>query len=441
MPVQKGKNLKSLQEWFSDMGARIERGNKWNHYVVFVGKKKSFEFYGDMNFAKNYDLITACKNFDEVKSALEAQFGVKNFSQDSEIVEERKNSTQARRLNQQLQVALSKESEENVPSAAATLALVDNAPKVNFGKLEKVPNQHEGYFFPSIKQAVARRITNNKPVFIAGKAGCGKTEMIAHMASICKATLVRINFHVGISESQLVGKYVVKDSQTKFVYGYLPLAMKNGWWILLDEIDYAQPENLAVLQPVLEGNPLVVVQNEGEIIIPHPDFRIFATGNTKGRGDQTNSFSGTNFLNASFLDRFSVFEMEYTSKEKDIANAIVGDEVLAKKLVDMFKLFRKASDNGEIVNAAFSTRRLVQVCESMKDGECLLDAIRYEVLSRYAEYESNILLELAKDVFDANHYLKEDGWTIGQKHHVHVSAVDSNPNPAESASADWSTKQ
>jgi len=244
---------------------------------------------------------------------------------------------------------------------------------------------------------------------------CGKSDMIEKMAKAYEIPCVRINFSSGTSEGDLLGKFVIKNGETVFADGYIPLAMKNGWWVILDEVDYAQPEHISCLQAVLEGKALVNIKNEGEIVDPHARFRVFATANTKGRGDMTDSYNGTNFLNIAFLDRWTIFEMNYTKKEKDIAKAIIGDDIMAGKLIDLFGLLRQSVKNNDLNNASFSTRRLIQTCEALKMGDTLNDAIQYEILNRYHEEEVNIITEYINDVFDNTFYIKGN-WKLGMDH-------------------------
>ena len=241
--------------------------------------------------------------------------------------------------------------------------------------------------------------------------------MVQKLADFYGQTLIRINFHQGVTESSLIGKYVVKNSETVFAYGLVPLAMKKGYWLLLDEIDYAEPEHTSVLQAVLEGKPLVITSNEGEILKPHPSFRIFATGNTTGRGDSTDSYHGTNFMNSAFLDRWTIFEMTYSKKENKIIENLINDKDMAKKLVKVFELFRGLKKNGDITNAVFSTRRMMNIAEALKMGDSLNDSFNYELFSRFSSEEIMILSECIRDIFDHFHYL-ENNWKLGQPHHV-----------------------
>lgn len=282
---------------------------------------------------------------------------------------------------------------------------------------KKPGREFQGYYFPDFTNSLINRIKGNRKVFLTGEAGVGKSELVQKLADYYEQKLIRVNFSSGVTEGTLIGKYTVRAGETVFAYGFLPMAMKKGYWVLLDEIDYAQPEYLAIMQAVLEGKPLVITNNEGEIVEPHPNFRLFATGNTKGRGDLSDSYTGTNFLNMAFLDRWTIFEMQYTNKEQEIIFKISKDKELSEKVKKVFDLFRSAQKEGTIVNSVFSTRRMIALVEALIMGDSLMEAFEYEIFSRYHEDESSILIEYVKDVFNEEFYLKKN-WTLGMTHFV-----------------------
>ena len=85
--------------------------------------------------------------------------------------------------------------------------------------------------------------------------------------------------------------------------GLVVQAMRHGWWVILDEVNLAEPQILERLNSVLERDPyLVVTEHCNEVIggskTPvHPSFRIFATMNPA-------EYAGRSTLSPAYRDRW-----------------------------------------------------------------------------------------------------------------------------------------
>ena len=63
------------------------------------------------------------------------------------------------------------------------------------------------------------------------------------------------------------------------------------------------------------GGELVIAENGGEVIRPHPKLRVFATGNSVGAGDGSGLYQGVLRQNLAFMDRFRVVQVGYPEAE------------------------------------------------------------------------------------------------------------------------------
>jgi len=204
------------------------------------------------------------------------------------------------------------------------------------------------------------------PVFITGLSGNGKTMMIEQVHADLKKELFRVNITIETDEDDLIGHYALIDGKTVWQDGPVVMAMERGATLLLDEVDLAS-NKIMCLQPVLEGNPLLI-KKEGRIVRPKAGFSVMATANTKGKGSEDGRFIGTNILNEAFLERFPItVEQEYpsVSVEKKIINKLMFslgclDEEFSGKLVDWADLIRKTFYDGG-VDEIIATRRLVHI--------------------------------------------------------------------------------
>src|SRR5690606_15658140 len=140
---------------------------------------------------------------------------------------------------------------------------------------------------------------------------------------------------------------------TKFTEGTLPRAMQRPGFLLVDEIDAGRPDILFVLQRALEGNGLMLTEDNGRIIKPHPLFRFAATANTRGQGDESGVYSGVRAMNGAMLDRFPVFiEFDYIEADREAHLLTNKNPTLHKDIAGMMTQFAKevriAFKNGEL---------------------------------------------------------------------------------------------
>ena len=180
--------------------------------------------------------------------------------------------------------------------------------------LAQVPERNSA-FVPFGEFGIIRKIIKSKqfhPVFITGLSGNGKTFQVEQACALEKVEHIRINITLETDEDDLIGGFRLKNGETVFELGPIPVAMLRGCPITIDEIDLASPKVMC-LQPVLEGRSLTI-KKLGITIAPKPGFTVFATANTKGRGSDDGRFVGTNLLNEAFLERFPItVEQAYPS--------------------------------------------------------------------------------------------------------------------------------
>nr|NGX27790.1 Aerobic cobaltochelatase subunit CobS [Chlamydiota bacterium] len=187
----------------------------------------------------------------------------------------------------------------------------------------------------------------------------------------------------------------------KFRYGILPTAMNEGHILVLEELDAAEPAILFTLQGVMEDDGvLTLTENAGEIIKAHPKFRIVATANTLGPGDETGLYTGTHVLNAAHLDRWTaVFNMGYLQQDREQALLLKKAPSLTKRTANAFvklaNAVRKAADQ-EQVFCTFSTRRLLALARKSVSLGSITLALEITVLNKLAKNDRQVVYEIAQ---------------------------------------------
>ncbi len=244
-------------------------------------------------------------------------------------------------------------------------------------------------------------------LYVSGPSGCGKTTMALQVAARLGWGVEQLTL-CGKSESaDLIGHAALRRGELVYEYGPLVRAMRQGEILILNEIDLMPPSDLAALNDVLEGKPLVITQNCGELVVPAPGFRVIATANTKGLGDAMGFYSGARVLNQAFLDRFRFVEIGYPDARTEtaiVSTACPGlDEELAANLVRLAGELRHAGSdqNGAALSAPFSTRVLLRIA-SLKHACPHLPvhrAIETGYSLRLPDTEREYVARLCADIF------------------------------------------
>lgn len=208
-------------------------------------------------------------------------------------------------------------------------------------------------------------------LYLSGPTGCGKTSAILEIAARLNWPVQSITARGRMEFSDLIGHHTLvseeegKPATMKWVYGPLAKAMALGHIFVFNEIDLVDPAELSGLNDILEGRPLIIEQNGGKVIKPHPMFRFIATGNTRGDGDETGLYAGTVTQNVAAMDRYRMLTVDYP--EKDVEVAIlekVCPQILPELRVKMVELAndirKKFMSEDRTLSVTLSTRKLVQ---------------------------------------------------------------------------------
>lgn len=283
-----------------------------------------------------------------------------------------------------------------------------------------IPKKNDNYVF---RKEIIRDLRlfliapDGDAMFISGPTGSGKTSAITQYAARVNWPVQQITAHSRMEMTDLVGFHSLTSSKPgeipsmRFQYGPLAVAMREGHILLINEIDMVDPGELAGLNDVLEGAPLVIAANGGEIIQPHPMFRVVVTANSFGSGDDTGLYQGVTIQNAASLDRYRFMEVGYT--DPDVELEILNKEIpsvpnvvkegMIKVANEVRSLFIGSEDQGSVLSITLSTRTLLRWCKLAGEFRNAPNPLEYglnqALLLRASQTEKEAVLRIAKDVF------------------------------------------
>lgn len=147
---------------------------------------------------------------------------------------------------------------------------------------------------------IVRATTGRRfPILLQGPTSSGKTSMIEYLANLSGNKYVRVNNHEHTDIQEYIGTYSI-DAYGHFQYqdGVLVKALREGYWIILDELNLAPSDVLEALNRLLDDNRELLIPETQEVVRPHPNFMLFATQNPSGL------YGGRKPLSRAFRNRF-----------------------------------------------------------------------------------------------------------------------------------------
>jgi cobaltochelatase CobS len=278
------------------------------------------------------------------------------------------------------------------------------------GLADYVPARDDSYCFDAATtRAILAGFQFNRRVLVQGFHGTGKSTHIEQIAARLNWPCVRINLDSHVSRVDLLGKdaIVLQDGKqvTTFVEGMLPWAYQRPVALVLDEYDAGRPDVMFVIQRLLEAEGRLTILDQNRVILPHANFRLFATANTVGLGDATGLYHGTQQLNQGQLDRWNVIAtLNYlpAAREEAIVQAKFPalDALTITRMVELANLTRTAFEGGDLATV-MSPRTVLAWAENMAIFGNVGEALRLTFINRCDELERPVMAEFYQRCFGA----------------------------------------
>ncbi|KAL8701577.1 MAG: hypothetical protein Q9224_000432, partial [Gallowayella concinna] len=225
----------------------------------------------------------------------------------------------------------------------------------------EVKNQPHYIITPFIEKNLMNLVratsTRRFPVLLQGPTSSGKTSMVEYLANISGNKFVRINNHEHTDLQEYLGTYVSgPNGELQYQEGILVQALREGFWIVLDELNLAPTDVLEALNRLLDDNRELFIPETQKIVRPHEDFMLFATQNPPG------IYGGRKVLSRAFRNRF--LELHFDDIPEDELEVILRERSqiapsFCAKIVAVYKklsLYRQHSRLFEQKNS-FATLR------------------------------------------------------------------------------------
>ena len=164
----------------------------------------------------------------------------------------------------------------------------------------RIPDPEYLYYGKDIWEQAISALLAGKNLLLAGPKASGKNVLSENLGALFGRPVWNVSFHINMDASYLVGTDTFDGQAVRFRPGPIWLCAQRGGFGILDEINMAKNEALAVLHAALDFRRSLDVPGYEKQDL-RPETRFIATMNY--------GYAGTRDLNEALVSRFVVLDM------------------------------------------------------------------------------------------------------------------------------------
>jgi MoxR-like ATPase len=266
------------------------------------------------------------------------------------------------------------------------------------GLQSRVPSPRCRYYGKDIwEQALCALLCGKNLLLVGGKAS-GKNMLAENLAMEFGRPSWNISLHINMDAAGLIGTDTLEGGAVTFRPGPVYECARTGGFGVLDEINMAKNEALAVLHAALDFRRIIDVPGYDQIRL-RDETRFIATMNY--------GYAGTRELNEALTSRFVVIRMPMISHDNLVR--LLGDEFpdLTAHYRDIFaSLFSdllEKSNHGEISTRVLDLRGLLDALHMIRCGLSVSDALDLGITNKtFDEYERGLVGDVIRSRIPSN---------------------------------------
>ncbi len=264
--------------------------------------------------------------------------------------------------------------------------------------LGRVPEPEYFYYGKKTWELALAALLAGKNLLLAGPKATGKNVLCENLGALFARPVWNVSFHINADAAYLVGTDTYDGSAVTFRPGPIWLCAAKGGFGVLDEINMAKNEALAVLHAALDFRRSLDVPGYDRIDL-RPETRFIATMNY--------GYAGTRDLNEALTSRFAVLDMPVIAEgdlQKLISRRYPAIRVkLRDQLVKLYAELERKAESAEISDSALDLRGLLDAIALMEQGLASGDALEMCVVNKsFDSYERGLIRDVIAARFPAD---------------------------------------
>lgn len=240
-----------------------------------------------------------------------------------------------------------------------------------------------------LTQAVTA-LLQGENLLLCGDKATGKNILAENLAWIFGRPVYNVSFHVNTDSSNLIGTDTFINNEVTLRKGPIYQCALYGGFGILDEINMAKNDAVAVLHAVLDYRRIMDVPGYEKINL-HPATRFIGTMNY--------GYAGTKELNEALVSRFMVINMPSLTEhrmEQIIKNVFpsINPDAL-EQFCGLFLDLQLKAKNGEISTKAVDMRGLLGAIRLIQGGLTPAEAIEMGITNKcFDTFERELISDI-----------------------------------------------
>ncbi len=246
------------------------------------------------------------------------------------------------------------------------------------------------YYGTDIWNKALTALLAGENILLVGPKATGKNVLAENLSAVFRRPEWNVSFYLNTDASSLIGTDTFKDGAVVFRQGPIYKCAVRGGFGILDEINMAKNESLAVLHATLDFRRIIDVPGYDRIELS-PCTRFIATMNY--------GYAGTRELNEALASRFMVINMPIISRE-NLAKLLKSQfenlkDDYADLLAELFEDIRKKCDSSEISTKPLDLRGLMSSVSLVANGLSMGQALELGIINKsFDDFERQLVADI-----------------------------------------------
>ena len=212
-------------------------------------------------------------------------------------------------------------------------------------------------------EAAVHALLCGENLLLAGSKATGKNVLAENLARAFRRPCYNLSFHINMDASSMIGNDTFRNGEVVFRPGPIYQSAVDGGFCILDEINMARNEALAVLHSVLDFRRTIHIPGYDQIPV-HPATRFIATMNY--------GYAGTRELNEALAspvcDPSDAFHHAGQSDPVTAAEFPGIKKAVRRTIFRSFSDIEKKCESGELTEKVLDLRGLLDALRLIQNG-------------------------------------------------------------------------